>query len=182
MTTTANSSRFAEIERSRLVRTGLRALISAAGLLAIYYLAPIPAHPHARVAFQVTACLVLFSVVLAFEVRRILKSKHPMLRATVAMATVIPLFLVSFSWLYLVTSQTSLATFGMHLSRSSALYFTITVFSTVGFGDITPKTDSARLIVSIQMLADLAVIAIVARLILAAVNRAQQRNQTQNDI
>jgi voltage-gated potassium channel len=169
MTTTANSSRFAEIERSRLVRTGLRALISAAGLLAIYYLAPIPAHPHARVAFQVTACLVLFSVVLAFEVRRILKSKHPMLRATVAMATVIPLFLVSFSWLYLVTSQTSLATFGMHLSRSSALYF-------------TPKTDSARLIVSIQMLADLAVIAIVARLILAAVNRAQQRNQTQNDI
>ena len=105
-----------------------------------------------------------------------------MLRATVAMATVIPLFLVSFSWLYLVMSQTSLPTFGMHLSRSSALYFTITVFSTVGFGDITTKTDTARLIVSIQMLADLAVIAIVARLILAAVNRAQQRNQAQNDV
>ena len=31
-----------------------------------------------------------------------------MLRATVAMATVLPLFLVTFAWLYLVISQTSL--------------------------------------------------------------------------
>ena len=38
----------------------------------------------------------------------------------------------------------------------------------MGFGDITPKTDLARLVTTFQMLADLAVIAIVIRLILGA--------------
>lgn len=181
MTTTDNLSSFAEFERSQLVRTGLRAVISAAALLALYYLAPIPRRPHARVVFHVIACLALFAAVLAFEVRQITNSKRPMLRATVAMATVIPLFLVSFSWLYLVMSESSLPSFGMHLTRSTALYFTITVFSTVGFGDVTAKTDAARLVVSTQMIADLAVLAIVARLILGAANRAQRRNQTEDE-
>jgi voltage-gated potassium channel len=72
---------------------------------------------------------------------------------------------------------------GGRLSRSSALYFTVTVFSTVGFGDITPKTDAARLVVTVQMLADLAVLAIVIRLIFGAVTRgvARQRRSTEPD-
>ena len=58
------------------------------------------------------------------------------------------------------------------LDRTSALYFAVTVFSTVGFGDIAPCTDPARLVVTVQMLADLAVIAVVIQLIFGAVNRA----------
>ena len=50
----------------------------------------------------------------------------------------------------------------------SALYFTVTVFSTVGFGDITPATDPARVAVMAQMLCDLIFIAVVVRLILEA--------------
>jgi hypothetical protein len=42
------------------------------------------------------------------------------------------------------------------------------VFSTVGFGDITPKTNPARLVVSAQMLLDLAIIGIVVRMIINA--------------
>lgn len=177
MATKDNPSWLAEFERSQLVRTGLRAVLSAAALLAIYYLAPIPKRAHARVGVHVVAGLVLFAVVLAFEVRKITISKNPMLRASVAMATVIPLFLVTFAWLYLVISETSVPAFGMHLTRTAGLYFTITVFSTVGFGDITAKTDTARLVVSTQMLADLIVIAVVARLILGAATRAKQRAQ-----
>ena len=41
----------------------------------------------------------------------------------------------------------------------------VTVFSTVGFGDITPKGDLARILVSIQMLLDLVVIGAVVRLL-----------------
>ena len=52
--------------------------------------------------------------------------------------------------------------------HTRALYFAVTIFSTVGFGDITPKTDLARIIVSIQMLLDLVIIGAVVRLLLTA--------------
>jgi hypothetical protein len=45
----------------------------------------------------------------------------------------------------------------------------------VGFGDITPKTDVARLEVTVQMLTDLAVVAVVIRLILGAAARGVDR-------
>jgi voltage-gated potassium channel len=119
--------------------------------------------------------LVLFVVVVANEVRLITVHERPLLRAGVAMATVIPLFLVLFAWIYLTMSQTDPTAFtgSPHpLDKPSALYFAVTVFSTVGFGDITPHNDPARLVVTVQMLADLAVIAVVIRLIFGAVNRA----------
>src|ERR1019366_1970348 len=67
--------------------------------------------------------------------------------------------------------------FRWSLTRSSALYFTVTVFSTVGFGDITAKTDVARLVVTVQMLADLAVVAVVIRLMLGAASRGVDRQK-----
>jgi len=44
------------------------------------------------------------------------------------------------------------------LTRSDSLYFTVTVFSTVGFGDITPKTELARLLVTGQMVVDVIIL------------------------
>jgi len=168
-----------DFERSQLVKTGLRAVLGAGILVAIYYLAPIPHRAHESIVPRVGVALVLFAVVLTFEVRQIIKNDHPMLRATVAMATIIPLFIVSFAWIYLTLSRSDPATFGMLLSRTSALYFTVTVFSTVGFGDITVKTDPARIVVAIQMLTDLVVLAVVVRLILGAATRGQALKESQ---
>ena len=83
----------------------------------------------------------MFVVVLTIEIRLISAHEQPLLRAAVAMATVIPLFLVLFAWIYLTLSNSEPAAFGTTLDRTSALYFTVTVFSTVGFGDIVAKTD-----------------------------------------
>ena len=44
----------------------------------------------------------------------------------------------------------SAGNFSEPLTRTDALYFTVTVFSTVGFGDITAKTEAARLVVTGQ--------------------------------
>jgi hypothetical protein len=44
----------------------------------------------------------------------------------------------------------------------------VTVFATVGFGDITPVTSNARLTVTAQMVCDILVIAAVVRLIIEA--------------
>jgi voltage-gated potassium channel len=49
----------------------------------------------------------------------------------------------------------------------------VTVFSTVGFGDITAKSELARVLLIIQMLADLALLGTGVRLILGAVQRGQ---------
>jgi len=162
-------------ERSHIIKTGLRAAASVAVLLTLYYELPVAHRAHESVALRLAVALALFAAILANEIRLISVHERPMLRAGVAMATIIPLFLVMFAWIYLTLSDSDPAAFGGHLSRTSALYFTVTVFSTVGFGDITPKTDTARLVAMVQMLADLAVIAVVIRLILGAATRGVAR-------
>lgn len=48
---------------------------------------------------------------------------------------------------------------------------TVTVFSTVGFGDITAKTEAARLVVAGQIIADLITIGLAVRVIVGAVKQ-----------
>jgi voltage-gated potassium channel len=49
------------------------------------------------------------------------------------------------------------------------------VFTTVGFGDITAKSEGARLLVTGQMITDLIILGIGAKVILGAVTRGRQR-------
>jgi hypothetical protein len=57
----------------------------------------------------------------------------------------------------------------------------MTVFSTVGFGDITPTTDTMRLVVSAQMFIDLLVIGVGLKLIIGAVQRSRERLTQSSD-
>jgi voltage-gated potassium channel len=170
-----NPEDLGDFNRSHVIKTGIRALITAAVLVFLYFVLPVANRPHQSVVLRLGVALAFFVAVLVNEIRLISSHDRPMLRATVAMATIIPLFLVLFSWIYLTMARADPAAFGAPISRISALYFTVTVFSTVGFGDITPKTDVARLVVTVQMLADLAVIAVVIRLILGAAARGVNR-------
>jgi voltage-gated potassium channel len=175
--TSSSISGLGTFERSHLIKTGLRAAVSTTLLLVLYFVFPIAHRAHESVALRLGAGLALFIAILANEIRLISNHDRPMLRAAVAMATIIPLFIVIFAWIYLTMAQSEPAAFGGPLTRTSALYFTVTVFSTVGFGDIVPKTDVARLVTTVQMLADLAVIAVVIRLILGAAARGEARQK-----
>ncbi len=93
------------------------------------------------------------------------------------MATVLPLFLVLFAWIYLTMSQSDPGYFSVRLNRTESLYFTVTIFSTVGFGDIVPKVDVARIVTMVQMIADLAVLAVVVRLLFGAASRGESRRR-----
>jgi hypothetical protein len=159
---------FENIDRRQVYFTALRSLGTSAVVLAVYFLVPISNHPHDRILVRLTAGLVFFGVALAYEMRAILKSERPILRAANAMALVIPIFVVVFSWIYLTIARSSPASFTQHLDRVAALYFTVTVFATVGFGDIAPVSQAARLTVTTQMVCDIIVIAVVIRLILEA--------------
>jgi voltage-gated potassium channel len=105
----------------------------------------------------------------------VLRSEYPGLRAIEALASAIPLFLLVFAVAYVLMADADGGAFSEPLSRTDALYFTITVFATVGFGDITPKTDLARVATMVQMLGDLLVVGLVLHLMLGAVKAGRQR-------
>jgi hypothetical protein len=82
---------------------------------------------------------------------------------------------VLFAALYLHIADLDGSAFSEPLSRTDALYFTITVFSTVGFGDIVPRADLARIVTMVQMLGDLLFVGLVLHLMIGAVKLGRQR-------
>jgi amino acid transporter len=151
-----------------LVRAVASIALSWAAILAVYYLAPAGRAGGGHEIVWLMIGLLLVGVVVFRQTRRILAADFPGLRAVEGLAVIVPLFLLVFAALYLSLSQARPSTFSQELDHTRALYFAITVFSTVGFGDITPTTDSARIVVSLQMLLDLVVIGVVVRLLINA--------------
>jgi len=168
------------VERRHIFAGLLRALATSLLVLTVYFTIPIDEHPHRRIAVRLIAGLAIFTALLAYEVRAILRSVHPVLRAANALALVIPMFLVVFAWTYLTMGLSEPDSFNEPLDRASALYFTVTTFATVGFGDIHAQTDTARVVVTIQMVSDLIVIAVVVRIIMEAARGAFRSNEQES--
>jgi voltage-gated potassium channel len=170
-----DAAREARRRSRRVVVTLLRALGSTVALVAIYYLLPLD-----RTSIGVAVGMLVFGLLalvglVAFQVRSIIKAKYPALRAVGALATSVPLFLLLFAGTYFVMGGISEANFNEPLTRTDALYFTVTVFATVGFGDIVATTQGARVVVMGQMVAGIVTIGLGARVIVDAVKRGQQR-------
>ncbi|MDD7935612.1 potassium channel family protein [Actinomycetospora straminea] len=115
--------------------------------------------------------------VVVWQLRAIVEARHPALRALEAFAVAIPLYLLLFAAVYVLLSAASPATFTTPLTRVDALYFTMTVFATVGFGDITPLSQTGRVLVTLQMVGNLLVLGLLVRSFLEAVRRGQRRRQ-----
>jgi Ion channel len=165
----------------RIVRSLLRATGSTAALVVIYYLLPLDHSSTWSAVAMLVIGLVLFIGLVAYQVRTIVRSRFPALRAIEALATSIPLFLLLFASIYVVMAGISASNFGQELTHTDGLYFTVTVFSTVGFGDITAKTEAARLVVTSQMIADLLIIGLGLRVIVGAVTRSRQQRPDDAD-
>ena len=164
-----------------MVWTALRALGTTAALVALYYLLPLDHAPTWIAATILVIGLVALIVLMVFQVRRIIRSRFPVLRAVEALGVSVPLFLLLFSGTYVVLAAVAASNFGEKLTHTDALYFTVTVFTTVGFGDITAKSQGARLLVTGQMITDLIIIAIAVRVIFGAVTRGRQRRPPSAD-
>jgi hypothetical protein len=146
-------------------------------LVAAYYLLPldhITSVPLARAG----GLLILFAGTV-YQVRAITRARYPAVRAVQALATTVPLFLLLFASAYFAMARVSPANFSAHpLTRTDALYFTVTTFSTVGFGDITAVSQSARLVVTVQMLLDLLALGLGIRVFVGAVQIARRQAQS----
>ena len=153
----------------------LRASLTATVLVVLYYTVPVSGAMDASAVALLLGGLLLFAVVITWQIRAILESKYPGLRAVEALASAIPLFLLLFALVYFKMADLQAQAFSEPLSRTDALYFTITVFSTVGFGDIAPVTTPARVTAMVQMLGDLVVVGLVLRVMLGAVKEGRER-------
>ena len=163
----------------RVFVTLLRAFGSTVALVAIYYLLPLDRTSIGVVIGILAVGLLVLVGLVAFQVRAIMNAAYPVLRAVGALATSVPLFLLLFAGTYFVMGTISVGTFSQPMTRTDALYFTVTVFSTVGFGDITAVTEAARALVIGQMIADIVIVGLGARIIVDAVKRGQQRQPMQ---
>lgn len=157
----------------------LRPALTIAVLVSAYFVLPFGERVHGGTVVLLVAGLVVVVLLVVWEVHAIVHSSHPLLQGIEALALVIPLFLLLFAGVYHALDQTCPDTFTGTLTKTDALYFVVTVFATVGFGDITPVAQGARILVTVQMLGDLLVLGLVLRVILTAVQRGRQHTEGQ---
>ena len=170
--TTKTTSRYEDLTKAQLRRLATllvaRSLVVAVLLFVGYYVLPMDRPERSGLVVLIVGLLAL-GLVLLWQVRAIMGSPYPRLRAFETLTVGIPLLLIVFASAYFMIQNADPDSFTQPLRKTDALYFTITVFSTVGFGDITAKTEIARILVSIQMMFDLVVFGLVAKLIFGAV-------------
>jgi len=164
-------------ERRRLlVRSTLRILGITVGMLLLYAFVPVPGRSGAAALVGMIAGLLLFVALVGWQLHTIVRAEHPVLRAVEVIAFALPMLLVVFAFTYLTLSRADPGSFSEHLDRVDAMYYTVSTAATVGFGDITPASTGARVIVTFQMLVDLALLAGLVRLVVLA-TRAGLRRQ-----
>ncbi len=151
----------------------LRSLSSAIALVVLYYLLPLDRLARVPLAVILVGALALLAAAAGWQLRLVLKARYPGVRAAEALAATVPLFLLLFASAYFTMGRASAAGFSQHLTRTDALYFTVTTFTTVGYGDITAVSQAARLVVTAQMLLDLLALGLGIKLFVGAVRIAR---------
>jgi hypothetical protein len=170
-------------ERRRLVTIGiLRASATAIVLVATYYLLPLDRLSGVSLAVSLVVGLLVLTGIAAYQVRAIIRHRHSAVRAIEALAITVPSFLLLFAATYFLMAQADAGNFNVHsLTRTDSLYFTITVFATVGFGDISATSQAGRIAVMAQMILDLLVLGLLVKVFLNAVQLGREQQAPQQD-
>jgi voltage-gated potassium channel len=151
--------------RQLALGAGLRCLLSGAGALLVYAHLPLDGLGESRVLVRLLLATIAFLAVVGWQARSILRSEYPQLRALEVLVTALAILVVMFAYGYVRLSTADPASFTEPLGHAAGIYFTTTVLATVGFGDISPVSSTARLIVSFQMMLDLVFIGVMVRLL-----------------
>jgi hypothetical protein len=153
--------------RRAFARATLRTVASVAGIVFAYYWIPAgdARGTDAMGVLFLTIGLAVFAVVFYRQISRVSRADHPVLRAVEALCSILALFVCLFALLYYASSVNDATAFSEPLTRTDSLYYTVTVFSTVGFGDITPVATTQRVMTMTQMLLDVAFLAVLVRVL-----------------
>ncbi|MCX4630014.1 potassium channel family protein [Streptomyces sp. NBC_01443] len=162
--------------RRQALLASVRSLVTATLLVTAYYLMPMDSAFTATTVLALVIGIAAVAVLLALQIHRITLSPRPGLKAMEAMAITVPLFVLLYATACFLLEHSEPGSFSEPLSRTDALYFAMTVFSTVGFGDITARSETARLLTTGQITLNLLLLGVAARLLANAVQRGRQRH------
>jgi voltage-gated potassium channel len=154
----------------------LRIAAIEALLLVAYYRAPLDRPLTLMSGLLFAGVLLFLALTVVVEVRGILASRRPLLRAIRTIAVGLPLLLVIFAATYCLVDGQQSDAFSEPLTRTDGLYFAVTTFATVGYGDISPQTELARVLVMVQMVVNLLVVGVIVKVVLGAARMAKDRN------
>lgn len=153
----------------------LRSAAVVVALVAVYYLAPLDRPFTVVTGLWFLLGLVALGMVVPWQVRGILAADNPWLRAVQVVAIGLAVLIVGFASTYVAITNSVPDAFTEPLSHTDALYFTTTVFATVGFGDIAPRTELARIVVTVQMLVGLTAVGVIAKALFGAARISSSR-------
>lgn len=165
----------AQGRRRLVVFAVLRTVATVGVVLALYFLLPLGGGTNVEKIAKLTVGALALTAIIFWQVRQIIRSNHPVGRSVEALAFSVPVYMLLFATTYFVMAHTNPAAFGAPLSRTNAMYFSSTVFTTIGFGDITAKSEAAHLVVTAQMWLDLVFLGLVVRVVTQAIKHSQQR-------
>jgi hypothetical protein len=110
------------------------------------------------------------------RLRKVLASERPAIEAFEALVQLSAMLITGFAAVFYAVNRDGTELPGLD-TRVDALYFTVTTLSTVGFGDIVPKSQNARILVMIQMVVDLIFVVVAIRVFAAAAMRRNAERQ-----
>ena len=168
-------------QRKVVTRSAVRILVTVVLLFALYGALPAADRTGIGTLLELFVGLVILGALLAWQVLKIMGAEHPELRAAEALATAVPVVLIVFAFTYLSLSHVQPKSFSEPLNHVRAIYFVITVISTVGFGDIVPKTDAAMILVSFQIMLDLVLLVGIVRAVFFAAQVGVRRRQSERE-
>jgi len=155
-----------------------RSALTAAGLLVIYAMLPIGREATVTtIGIMIVGSVVVVTMVVV-EIRALSRSPHPVLRVVESLTSVLAVFILAFATVYMSMAQSNPMSFSEPITKVSAVYFTVTVLATVGFGDITPVTDGARIVVTAQMVIGLTLVAVVVRFIITFAQGVREKQRS----
>lgn len=121
---------------------------------------------------MMAATLVGYVLMAVWAVFRLSKSRHPIVDGLLLLITMATFVVFSFATMYLSLAARDPSNFTQPLSKMGAVYFAMTVLSTVGFGDITATTDSARAVVVVQMVFGITLLSIAVQIVTTSMKGA----------
>ncbi|WP_327344473.1 potassium channel family protein [Streptomyces europaeiscabiei] len=157
-----------------------RSIGMATGPVVAYYLLPMDGPFDGGTITGLVLGLIVVTALFLWQVRAIARSPYPQLRAAESLAALVTLFALLFATSYFLLERSTPGSFTEPLTRTDALYFTLTVISTVGFGDITARTETARVMAMIQMAGGLLLVGVAARVVVKAVETGKRRQAPKN--